>query len=115
MVAGGRATMRTLLLSILALGTLLGGTRVAPPGFFDGSAAPGTHTITVVQNTTVRNERVTLQTDGTFDDCIVDITDGVSLSLLNVMLSVVNDKRLVFQGEDTSSLFIMNTSINACD
>ena len=107
--------MRKFLLPMLALGMLLGGAKVARAGFFDACMAPGDQTITVVQDTTVRSERATLQTDGNFDSCTVIVNDGVRLSLISVSINVVQDKQIIFEGGDTSSLSIESTTINACD
>jgi hypothetical protein len=104
--------MRTLLLSILALGTLLGGTRVAHAGFFDACLAPGVQYINVVQDTVVVGEKVTLGTRN--DNCLIEVADGVSLTLKNVRVAT-SDEYIRFDGGATSSLAIVNTSIGACD
>ena len=98
--------MRTILLSALALGMLLGSAKVARAGFFDACMAPGDQTITVVQNTTVRGEKVTLQADDTQETCDIEVNDGVTLRLESVNVNVVNGKRINFSGGDTSSLVI---------
>jgi hypothetical protein len=107
--------MRTILLSALALGMLLGGAKVARAGFFDACMAPGDQTITVVQNTTVRSENVTFQANGTQERCLIEVNDGVALRLESVTINVVNDKRINFSGGDASSLVIASSSITACD
>ena len=107
--------MRKFLLPMLALGMLLGGAKVARAGFFDACLAPGEQTITVVQDTTVRNERATFQTDGSGDDCTVVVNDGVRLRLVSVTIDVVGDEFIEFEGGDTSSLSIESSTINACD
>jgi hypothetical protein len=107
--------MRTILLSALAVGMLLGSAKVAQAGFFDACVAPGSQTITVVQNTTVRGEKVTLQADRTQENCDIEVNDGVTLRLESVTINVVNEKRINFSGGDTSSLVIASSSITACD
>src|SRR4051794_2546385 len=101
--------MRTLLLSILALGTLLGGTRVAHAGFFDRCLVPRdqtNQTIDVVQNTVVKNVKVTLQANRTQESCQIIVADGVTLTLMNVVVDAAKGKRLIFEGGSTSSLLI---------
>jgi hypothetical protein len=94
----------------LAAGMLLAGTQVAWAQFFDPCVEDGDGTITVTEDTTVSNQSVTLQTD-----CEIVVAEGVTLSLLNVNISVPSEEFLEFEGGDTSILNIRNTRINACD
>lgn len=91
------------------------GVTAAQARFFDACAAPGDQAIHVVQNTVVRNERITFQSDGTFDGCEVTVDDGVTLKLQNVRIDVVADKSLRFDGGAGSRLLVENSRINACD
>ena len=91
------------------------GSGSASARFFDACAAPGFHMINVVQNTTVRNERIVLFANDTQENCDVEVAAGVTLKLENVRISVTNEKRIDFNGDVTSRLEIKNSVINACD
>src|SRR5688500_853562 len=105
--------MRTILLSALALGMLLGGAKVARAGFFDACLAPGDQTIQVHQDTVVRERVLLPSTD--FDTCTVEVDPGVTLTLAGVSIDVAGDERLVFEGDPTAKLTIRNSNIRACD
>jgi hypothetical protein len=94
---------------------LLFGSERASARFFDQCAAPGDQTITVTQNITVRNERITLIANDTQEVCEIDVNPGVTLTLINVVINVTNEKRINFDGGDTSKLSIQSSSIIACD
>lgn len=104
-----------LMIMLLVSGIAMGKGSVVWAGFFDACAADGDATITVTQNTTVKNEHVTLQAAATQQNCNIEVDDGVTLRLQNVNISVTNGKRVNFSGGDTSRLIITNTNINACD
>ena len=102
-------------LGSLAMGALLAGIAgEARAGFFDACMPPGYQTITVHQNTVVRNERVLLQDDG-FDDCAIYVDEGVTLTFRNVRVSVESEKRIWFQGGETSRLNVLGSRFAACD
>jgi hypothetical protein len=109
-----RRTRRIVIAAVTGAIALLGST-AAEARFFDECAAPGDQTIHVVQNTMVRNERITLQTDGSFDECEVIVDDGVTLTLKNVRIGVVEDKSIRFDGGPTSRLFVDDSRVTACD
>ncbi|WP_033411817.1 hypothetical protein [Methylosarcina fibrata] len=110
-----RVKREQFMIMILVIGIAMGNGSVAWAGFFDACAADGDATITVTQDTTVKNERVTLQAEDTQQTCTIEVDDGVKLRLQNVNVSVTNGKRVNFIGGDTSSLIITNSKINACD
>jgi hypothetical protein len=101
-------------MSMLAAGLVLGGSKLAMAGFFDACLAPGTQTIQVHQNTVVLRERVLLPSVD-FDDCIVEVDPGVTLTLVQVKIDVVGDERLDFDGDPTAKLTIRSSTIRACD
>ena len=101
-------------MSMLAAGLVLGGSKLAMAGFFDACLAPGDQTIQVHQNTVVRRERVLLPSVD-FEDCIVEVDPGVTLTLELVRIDVVGDEQLAFGGDPTAKLTIRNSFIRACD
>ncbi|MFO1070370.1 MAG: hypothetical protein U1E14_17790 [Geminicoccaceae bacterium] len=109
------ATPMAVRLGSLALGSLLAGVAgEARAGFFDACMPPGNQTITVHQNTVVRNERVLLQDNG-FDDCNIAVDDGVTLTFRNVRVSVESEKRIAFDGGESSRLNVLGSQFAACD
>jgi hypothetical protein len=104
---------RGLAVGVLAAGLVLGGGKLAMAGFFDACLAPGDQTIQVHQDTVVRERVLLPSTD--FDDCIVEVDPGVTLTLDGARIDVVGDEWLGFEGAPTAKLVIRNSRIRACD
>lgn len=98
---------------LLAFGAVASPTP-ASAGFFDACLAPGDRTITVNQNTIVRNETAALPPASTLASCVVEVADGVTLRLIDVKIPATS-KRLAFAGAGTSRLFVEGSNIRACD
>ena len=99
---------------LTAAAMLLAGTSTAAAQVFARCEPEGDATIVVTENTTVRNETAILE-DERFEDCTVEVADGVVLRLQNVVISTTLDGRVVSGGGDTSSLIIKNSTLNVCD
>jgi hypothetical protein len=112
-MSNGKPGIWRLALAVLT-GVLLAGKQEAWAGFFDPCVPPGDATIVVTEDTTVKNEAAILE-DENFDDCTIEVADGVVLRLQNVVVSTTLDGRVDFDGGDTSSLIIKNSTLNVCD
>ena len=108
-----RAKRGQLMILVLAGGIAMGNGSVAWAGFFD-ACVQGQATIEVTQNTTVKNERVTLP-GSDFHTCQIDVADGVTLEFQNVHVTVTGDTSLRFQGGAGSRLIIGHSIFHACD
>jgi hypothetical protein len=102
-----------LMILVLAGGLAMGNGSVAWAGFFD-ACVPGQATIEVTQNTTVKDETVTLP-GADFHTCQVNVADGVTLEFKNVRVTVTGDTSLRFEGGDNSRLLIGHSTFHACD